>query len=74
MTHHLDTGSHFDLFSQHMWSFFGDNIDEACVCWMYNLLQQVCPGEMNEGLFPSDNVMKEMSKLTDEQREFIDVN
>ena len=73
-TKHLDTGSHFDLFTQYMYTFFEDEIDEATLCWMYNILQQVCPDEMKEGLFPSGDMLVNMVKLTDEQEEFIDVN
>jgi len=72
--HHLDTGSHFDLFTQHFYDTFGDDFDECHLCWVYNLLKILTPDEMDEGLFPSTEILKKVTNLTDEQVEFLENN
>ena len=76
--HHLNTGSHFDLFTKHFYDTFGDGFDEYHLCWVFNLLKILTPDEMDKDLytqhFPSTEILKKVTNLTDEQVEFLENN
>ena len=67
----LETGTHFDKFTGHFYAEFGDGFGVWEICWVYNLLMKLFPDEMNDGRFPN---LDGITKMSDEQEEFLEMN